>query len=155
MLTSFGIPSDSSKGNQQTRIFIKVLKYETGWLFTVISKEPKFGLPVYSQWKNNPSWLSCSFNLYLSLWVRLLINVVSHTALSHCLPVNSSSLDTLTAHITFQNGPPEIQEPEAYTILLRRATAAMCADSRARGSGEDSWSILNDKVKLQSPVTCT
>lgn len=48
-LTSLGIPSDSSKGTQQARIFIKVPTYETGWLFTVISKEPKFGLPVEKQ----------------------------------------------------------------------------------------------------------
>lgn len=157
MLISLGIPSDSSKGTQQTRIFIKVLKYETGWLFTAISKEPKFGLPVYSQWRNNPLWLSCSFNLYLSLWVRLLINVISHTALSHCLAVNSPSLDTLTAHVAFQNRPSETQEPEvsrAHAILLRRAPAATCADSRARGRGgkthRASWMTM-----LQSPVTCT
>lgn len=89
-------------------------------------------------WRNNPLWLRCSFNLYLSLPVRLLINVVSHTALSHCLPVNSTRLDTLTAHVAFQNGPSEIQEPEvsrAHAIQLQTAPAATCADSRARGSG--------------------
>lgn len=135
-MTSLGIPSDSSKGTQQTRIFIKVLTYETEWLFTVISKEAKFGLIVYSQWRNNPLWLSCSLNLYLSLGIRLLISVVSHRAPSHCLPVNYPSLDNLTAHIVFQNGLSETQEPEvsrAHTILLRRAPAATCADSGARG----------------------
>lgn len=52
---------------QQTTMVIKVLKYETACLFSVISKEPKFGLPVYSQWKKNLSWLSCSFKLPLPL----------------------------------------------------------------------------------------
>lgn len=94
------------------------------------------------------------FNLYLSLWVRLLMNVDSHTALSHCLPLNSPSLETLTAHIAFQNGPPEIQEPEAHAMLMQGPPEAMCADSRARERDEDSWSILNAKVKLQAPVTC-
>lgn len=90
MLTSLGIPSDSSKRIQQTRIFIKVLKHKTAWLFTVISKEPKRGLPV---------------NTYLSLQVRLLTNMLAHTAFSHCLAMNSLSLDTLTANIMFQKRP--------------------------------------------------
>lgn len=161
MLTSLGITSDSSKGTLQTRIFIKILKYETGWLFTVISKDLKFGLPVCSQWKTNPLWPSCSFNLYLSLQVRLLINMISHTALSHHLTVNSLSLDTLTDHVAFQNRPSETQEPKvsrARTALLQRAPAATCADSRARGGGgegEDLQRVLNDKVKFHLPVTYT
>lgn len=92
MLTSLGIPSDSSKGIQQPRIFIKVLNYKTAWLFTVISKELKTGLPV---------------NTYLSLQVRLLTNTISHTAFSHCLAMNSLSLDILTAKVMFQNTTSE------------------------------------------------
>lgn len=123
---------------QQTTMVIKVLKYETACLFSVISKEPKFGLPDYSQWEKNLSWLSYSFNLYLPLWARLLMNVNSHTALSHCLPLNSPSLETLAPHFTFQNRPSETQEPEAHVMLLQRAPAAMCADSRDRKRDEDS-----------------
>lgn len=82
------------------------------------------------------------------------MDVDSHIALSHCLPLNSPSLETWTPHTAFQNRLSETQETEAHMMLLQRASAAMCADSRARERDEDSWSILNEKVKLQSLATC-
>lgn len=60
----------------------------------------------------------------------------------------------LTPHTAFQNRPSETQEPEAHVMLQQRAPATVCADSRARERDEDSRSILNEKVKLQSPVIC-
>lgn len=95
-------PIWQQQGMQQTTKVIKVLKYEAACLFSVISKEPKFGLPIYSQWKKSLSWLSCSFNLYLSLWVRLLMNVDSHTTLPYCLPLNSPSLETWLPILHFE-----------------------------------------------------
>lgn len=153
MLTSLGNPSDSSRGCSRPQWSSKCLNMKL--LAYSVSSQRSQSLACQSivSRKKNLSWLICSFILYLSLWVRLLINVDSYTALSHCLPLNSPSLETLTPHIAFQNRPSETQEPEAHMMLLRRAPVTICADSRAREGAEDSWSIPNEKVKLQSPVT--
>lgn len=105
--------------------------------------------------ETTPLWLSFQFNIYLSLWVRLLISVISRTTLSHCLAVNFPSLDTLTSTLLFRTDFMKLRRWAGFTQSFCRGFLQARVLIAGPGEGEeDLQSILNDKVKLQLPVTC-
>lgn len=113
-----------------------MLKYETDWLFTVISKEPKFGQPVSNQRRNN--------TLTAKLPIQHLPLPLGQAFNKHDLTHNSFPLPGCEFpesgypdfHTAFQNRLYETQEvSRVHTILLQRVPADTRADSRARGRG--------------------